>query len=88
MRARLAGFLWEVAPGEERGGFTDGVACGEAAPLGCGESIGCAFESDLLIDLIGSARDEGPEQDGEDARGFDEVIEDFVEACGLGGIFC
>ena len=60
----------------------------EAAPCGQGPDVGMGGRGDaeLTEDAAGCVGQEWGEEDGKDAAGLDEVVEDLVEARGLGGV--
>ena len=63
------------------------MALREKAPGGGVEAVGWIGESELGVDFSGGIGNERPEEDGEDAASFGEVIEDGIEAVSLGGVF-
>ena len=59
----------------------------ESAPGDGGECLRRTAEIELLENFRGSVGENGRDEDGDDAADFSEVVEDFVEARGLSGIF-
>jgi len=62
------------------------VARRQAGPGGGGEAVGDGGQAKLGVELAGGARQEGPEQDREDAADFGEVVKHLVQAAGLGRV--
>ncbi len=63
------------------------MSAGEFAPGGFGKVQGRSGQFKLGVDLLRRTGDEWPEEHGEDAAAFSEVVEHFVETRGLGRIF-
>src|SRR6266446_8615787 len=71
---------------KQRANFTDRVPRLQAAPFGGTEVLGGARETELGVNFPGGAWNEWPEQNGDNAADFCQVIEHLVQARGLGRV--
>ena len=79
--------------GEERGRGAELVAIGQTAPRGVGEAeagflpLLVHLPVQLIEDPLRRLRQDGRKEDGDDAEGLGEVVEDGVEMLRLGWVF-
>jgi hypothetical protein len=82
------GLLWRsVFPGEKGGGLADLVAGNEGAPGEIRDRLGRAAEVELFENFGGGVGQDGRDQEADDTADFGEVVQNFVKARGLRGIF-